>query len=172
LYASGEAGFGGRGGGPRWSRLRLAGAFSAAFAATIALMLALPAIDPGLATFYERTIESQIDRSSPFSIWGQEPSLEWLQSAVKAFAVGLAIIVAFLPRRRSLPQVAALAAAVVIAVELTAEHWFYLYIPWFCALALPAIAFSTSPSSSSTVAPSSVANAPGRSLAKAVVSER
>jgi hypothetical protein len=172
LYASGEAGFGGRGGGRRWSRLRPLGAFVAAFAATIALMLALPAIDPGLATFYERTIESQIDRSSPFSIWGQEPSLEWLQSAVKAFAVGLAIIVAFLPRRRSLPQVAALAAAVVIAVELTAEHWFYLYIPWFCALALPAIAFSTSPSSSSTVAPSSVANAPGRSLAKAVVSER
>ena len=34
-------------------------------------MLALPAIEPGLATFHERTIESQLDRSSPFSIWGQ-----------------------------------------------------------------------------------------------------
>ena len=57
--------------------------------------------------------------------------------------------VAFVPRRRSLVQVAALAAAVLIAVELTAEHWFYLYIPWFAALALPALAFSTERSSSS-----------------------
>jgi hypothetical protein len=170
LYASGQASLG-RDGRPG-SRLRSLGAFGAAFAATIVLMLALPAIEPGLSTFYERTIKSQIDRSSPFSIWGQEPSLEWLQSAVKAFAVGLAIAVAFLPRRRSLPQVAALAAAVVIAVELTAEHWFYLYIPWFCALALPAIAFSTSASSSPTVASSSVASGPGRSLAKATASER
>ena len=42
-----------------------------AFAAVCALMLAHPAIDPGLATFWERTVESQLDRSSPFSVWGQ-----------------------------------------------------------------------------------------------------
>jgi hypothetical protein len=99
-------------------------------------MLALPAIDPGLATFKERTIESQLDRSSPFSIWGQVDSIEWLQTTVKAVAVGLAVLVALVPRQRSLPQVAALAAAVLIAVQLTAEHWFYLYIPWFCGLAI------------------------------------
>ena len=76
-------------------------------------------------------------------------SLEWLQTAVKALAVGLALAVAFVPRRRSLVQVAALAAAVLIAVELTAEHWFYLYIPWFAALALPALASLIERSSSS-----------------------
>ena len=40
---------------------------------------------------------------------------------------------------------AALAAAVVIASQLAVDHWFYLYIPWFCglvfvALALPGVA--------------------------------
>ena len=99
-------------------------------------MLALPAIDPGLATFYDRTVKSQVNRTSPFSIWGQDHSLEWLQTVVKAFAVGLALLVAFVPRRRTLPQIAALAAAVLIAVQLTAEHWFYLYIPWFFGLAI------------------------------------
>ena len=57
--------------------------------------------------------------------------------------MGLAVLVAFVPRRRSLTQIAALSAAVVIAVELTAEHWFYLYIPWFFGLALCALAGST-----------------------------
>ena len=99
-------------------------------------MLALPAIDPGLGDFYDRTFKSQVDRTSPFSIWGQDHSLEWLQTVVKAFAVGLALLVAFIPRRRSVPQIAALSAAVLISVQLTAEHWFYLYIPWFFGLAI------------------------------------
>ena len=43
----------------------------------------------------------------------------------------LAIVVAFVPRRRTLPQIAALAAAVLIALQLSVDHWFYLYIPWF-----------------------------------------
>ena len=38
---------------------------------------------------------------SPFSIWGQEPSLDWLQTAVKGAAVGLALLVAFVPRRKT-----------------------------------------------------------------------
>jgi hypothetical protein len=117
-------------------RLRALTYFSIALIGGVALMLALPAIDPGLATFYDRTVKSQINRDSPFSIWGQDHSLEWLQTLVKAFAVGLAVLVAFVPRRRSVPQIAALSAAVLIAVELTAEHWFYLYIPWFFGLAI------------------------------------
>jgi hypothetical protein len=117
-------------------RTRALAYFSAAFIGGVALMLALPSIDPGLATFYDRTVATQIDRESPFSVWGQERSLEWLQTLVKAFAIGLALLVAFVPRQRSLPQVAALAAAVLIAVQLTAEHWFYLYIPWFFGLVI------------------------------------
>ena len=40
-----------------------------------------PAIDPGLHTFYDRTIAYQADRDSPFSIWGQVPGLEPLRIA-------------------------------------------------------------------------------------------
>jgi hypothetical protein len=114
--------------------------FTLAFVAATTLMLAYPTIDSGLATFWERTVESQVDRTSPFSIWGQEESLEWLQTLLRALTIGLAVLVAFVPRRRSLPQLAALGAAVLIAVTLSADHWFYLYIPWFLPLLLAALA--------------------------------
>jgi hypothetical protein len=35
--------------------------------------------------------------------------------------------------------VAALAAAVLIALQLGVEHWFYLYIPWFAPLVFVAL---------------------------------
>ena len=44
-----------------------------------------------------------------------------------------------MPRRRDAFQVAALGAAVIIAVQLTVSHWFYLYIVWFAPLALVAL---------------------------------
>jgi choline-glycine betaine transporter len=46
-------------------------------------------------------------------------------------AAGLAVAVTFWPRRKTVLQVAALAAAVTIAVQLTAGHWFYFYVVWF-----------------------------------------
>ncbi len=141
LFATGERGVLDRAGGglPVSSRLRGLAYFSLAFMGTAALLLALPTIDPGLASFYERTVKSQLNRDSPFSIWGQTDSLEWLQTLVKALAIGLAVIVAFVPRRRSVPRIAALSAAILIAVQLTAEHWFYLYIPWFFGLLITAL---------------------------------
>jgi hypothetical protein len=39
--------------------------------------------------------------------------------------------VAFVPRRPPLRQTAALGAAVLIAIQLLATHWFYLYVVWF-----------------------------------------
>jgi Glycosyltransferase family 87 len=142
LFAAGERGLVERAAGG-WrlpsARLRPLVYFALAFVAVAALTLAYPAIDSGLATFWDRTVESQIDRASPFSIWGQEESLGWLQSVVRALAIGLAVLVAFVPRRRSLPQLAALGAAVLIAVQLSADHWFYLYIPWFLPLLFPAL---------------------------------
>ena len=48
-----------------------------------------------------------------------------LQTLSKLFAVGLAVAVFFVPRTRTPVQVAALAAAVLIAVQVTANHWFY-----------------------------------------------
>jgi hypothetical protein len=144
LYATGEVGLAerlrGRSGRERWRALRPVGLFAAAFVAVAALMLAHPAIDPGLATFWERTVESQLDRSSPFSVWGQVDGLGWAQTLVLVASAALALGVAIVPRRRSVAQVAALAAAVVIAIQLAVDHWFYLYIPWFAAPLLIALA--------------------------------
>jgi hypothetical protein len=91
----------------------------------------------GVARVWDRTIGFQAGRDSPFSIWGQHPGLGPLHVAVEALAAALAVIVAFVPRGpRTTAQVAALGAAVLVAVQLTAVHWFYLYVPWFAPLVL------------------------------------
>lgn len=122
-----------------WKPRKLA-VFAGGFAAATVAVMLWPAIDPGLHTFYERTIAAQAGRTSPFSVWGQVPSLEWLRIGLLAATGVLALALAFVPRRKSLLQVAALAAALVIAVQLTLHHWFYLYIVWFFPLLLVALA--------------------------------
>jgi Glycosyltransferase family 87 len=105
------------------------------FTATLILVVAAvvaPFIpDGGLRELYDRTIGYQASRPSPFSIWGQVDSLGWLQDVAKAAAGLLAVAAAFVPRRPDLRQIAAMGAAILIAVELTATHWFYLYVVWF-----------------------------------------
>jgi hypothetical protein len=61
------------------------------------------------------------------------------QHLVQGAAVGLALIVAFVPRRRDVVTVAALGAAVLIALQLGVTHWFYLYIVWFFPLVMVAV---------------------------------
>jgi len=114
--------------------------FVLAFLVLTLLVMLWPAIDPGLHTFYERTIAYQADRDSPFSIWGQVGGLAPLRIAIAALVAALALGFAFRPRRKSLTQVAALGAALLIGAQLTAEHWFYLYIVWFYPLLLVAMA--------------------------------
>ena len=105
--------------------------FAGAFIVVIALVV-LPFVpDGGLSELYDRTIGYQASRPSPFSVWGQMESLGWLQDVTKVAAGALALIAAFLPRRPSLRQTGAMGAAILIAVELTATHWFYLYVVWF-----------------------------------------
>jgi Peptidase propeptide and YPEB domain len=113
--------------------------FTIAFAVTVIVVSFQALQDPGLSTLWHRTIAEQGGRDSPFSIWGQAHSLGWLQAVVKAAVVGLAVLVAFRPRRRDLVTVAALGAAVVIGMELTVDHWFYLYVPWFLPFLLVAL---------------------------------
>jgi hypothetical protein len=81
------------------------------FAAVLLALLLIPANDPGLATFWERTVVNQLDRESPFSVWGQLEWPEWPQRVVLAAAGLLALAVAFVPARRTLGQSAALAAS-------------------------------------------------------------
>lgn len=135
-----------RGGGrhgesaPRRSRLRTWIPFALAFAVAAGLAL-VPALVHGgsLATIYDRTLGYQAGRGSPFSVWGFVGGLGGLQTAVQAAAVALALLVAVRPRRKDVVQVAALAAAVLIALQLGVTHWFYLYIVWFLPLVLVAL---------------------------------
>jgi hypothetical protein len=58
---------------------------------------------------------------------------------MKAAAAGLALLVAFVPRRIDLRQAAALGAGVLIAIQLAVTHWFYLYVVWFVPFVLVAL---------------------------------
>ena len=95
-----------------------------------AVVMAPVLLGGDLGAFYERTIEYQNERGSPFSVWGLY-DLDTAQTVAKAAAVLLALIVAFIPRRRDERTLCALAAAVLIVLQLGVTHWFYLYIVWF-----------------------------------------
>jgi hypothetical protein len=144
---------------------RVAAPFAAAFAITGLAVMAQTLLDPGLSTFWHRTIGSQAGRDSPFSVWGQAHWLGWLQTVVKIGVAGLALLVAFRPRRRDAITVAALGAAVLIGLQLTIDHWFYLYIPWFLPFLFVAL-LCRGESDVGTASPSgaAVAAAPRKSL--------
>jgi hypothetical protein len=133
---------------PVWRRLldRPALLFLAGFALVTVFALAWPALEAGgLRTAYERTIATQSGRDSPFSIWGQVDWLNPLRTAILAATAALSLLLAFRPRDKSLLQVAALGAALIICLQLTLQHWFYLYIVWFYPLLLVALALLESP---------------------------
>src|SRR5205823_3811686 len=87
--------------------------------------------------FYDRTIKFQIGRHSPFSIWDWKqygagyPDLHLVQRVLQGLLVLAVIAVYFVPRRKTVRQLAALTAALLIGFELVLTHWFYLYLPWF-----------------------------------------
>jgi glycosyl transferase family 87 len=117
-------------------RIRIALLCALAVLALLALTV-LPLVpEDGLRALYDRTVGYQAGRPSPFSIWGQVSGLDWLQTGVKIATAALALLVAFVPRRRDARQVAALGAALLILVQLAVTHWFYLYIVWFVPFVL------------------------------------
>jgi hypothetical protein len=69
-------------------------------------------------------------------LWG---GLSFEQHLVQGAAIGLAIVVAFVPRRRGVAEVAALGAAVLIALQLAASYWLYSYVVWFFPLVAVAL---------------------------------
>jgi hypothetical protein len=117
--------------------VRFAAGFLAATLVVFSILLLEPSLWEAIRTFWERTIGFQSGRDSPFSIWGWGqyhargiPDLGFLQPVVAVLAVALAGVLAVLPRRKSVLQLAALTAAVLCAFELALTHWFYLYLPW------------------------------------------
>jgi hypothetical protein len=115
------------------------GLFVAAFAVVAALVF-VPVLAGGgsLRAFWDATLGFQLERGSPFSVWGQW-NLGTAQKVVQGAAVLLAVGLAFVPRRRDAVGLAALCAAILIALQLGVTHWFYLYIAWFFPLVMLAI---------------------------------
>jgi hypothetical protein len=119
--------------------------FAAATLVAFTVLLLEPDPLHAARVFVERTFGYQLDRESPFSIWGWGqyhaagvPDLHAVQQVLEVLVVAGALLVAFVPRRKSILQLAALTAAVLIGFELVLTHWFYLYIPWF----FPFVAFA------------------------------
>jgi hypothetical protein len=136
--------------------------FAVAFAAVVVLCVVMYLPPGGLRELYDTTIGFQLGRESPFSLWGLHDGLAPIQEALKVAAIGLAVATVFVPRRRDMRQVAALAVAVLVAVQVPATHWFYFYLVWIAPLALVACmaAYRTAP----TKAPSGRMARPGTPL--------
>ena len=113
--------------------------FGVGFSTAVALAILPFTADAGLTRFWDATIGYQADRPSPFSIWGLHEELTWLRRVIEVLTVGGALLLAVRPRRRTPLQICALAAAVLIAVEISTAHWFYLYIVWFAPPLLAAL---------------------------------
>jgi hypothetical protein len=93
--------------------------------------------------FYERTLAFQGDRVSPWTVYTQVPQTSFLQKPLTAGVIFLGLLVAFVPRRKSLRRLAALSAALVIAFQLTVNYWFYAYIVWFEPFVFVALLLAT-----------------------------
>jgi hypothetical protein len=128
-------------------RLREKLVFVAAFLLATVAAFSVLALEPNplhaIRLFYDRTVSWQIGRDSPFSIWDWKqyraglPDLHLLQRGLQVLLVLGAVAAYFFPRRKTVRQLAALTAALLIGFELVLTHWFYLYLPWF----FPFVAF-------------------------------
>ena len=126
----------------------------AGFAIAVGASIALFLPSGGLKEMWDHTIGFQLTRTDIFSIWALHPGLAPIKLGVEGFAVILAVLVAFRPRGARTPaQVAALGAAVTIAVQLPALHWFYLYIVWFLPLILIAVLGADAPAAAEPETP-------------------
>jgi hypothetical protein len=125
---------------------RFTAAFAVATLAAFSIVLLEPAPLHELRVFWDRTIRWQVGRDAPWSLWdwGQYharrvPDLHVVQRALQALLVAGAIAVAFVPRRKSPLQLAALTAALLAGFELVLTYWLYTYIPWFFGFAAIAL---------------------------------
>jgi hypothetical protein len=123
-------------------RLRHIVGFGIAFVLACVLTMLPVLLKHDLPAFWRDSILYQSDRTTPFSIWGLWGGLGWLQSLLQGAVIALALGVAFLPSRRTLVDVAALGAGVLIALQLTLNYWLYPYIVWFLPMALVALVAS------------------------------
>jgi hypothetical protein len=142
----------GRGVGDR-AKERDVAIYIIAFAATVFVCLQPVLLNGDLSYFWHDSIVYQADRVTPFSVWGLWGGLGLVQHLLEGGVVALALLVALFPRRRGPVQVAALGAAVIIALQLTANYWLYPYVLWFFPLVAVALFASHTPSPLAVSAP-------------------
>jgi hypothetical protein len=127
---------------PETRRARPAFVYALWFLVVTAIVFFVLLLEPSplhaARVFYDRTIDFQIGRTSPFSIWDWRqyhakglPDLHLVQRVLEVALVIGAVLLGRYPRRRSPLRLAALTAAVLVGFELVLTHWFYLYLPWF-----------------------------------------
>jgi hypothetical protein len=112
---------------------------AAVFTAVCAALIVwfLPA--GGLKEMWDTTLGFQLHRTSPLSLWTRHPSLDFLRPLFAVSTVALAIVAAFVPRRRTVGQVAALCAAILAATQIPTRFWLYFYVVWFAPLLFVAL---------------------------------
>jgi hypothetical protein len=122
----------------RWrSTLVFCAGFLAATLAVFSVLLLDPNPVHAARVFYDRTFPTQIGRESPFSLWDWRqyhaglPDLHVLQYVLEGLLIAGALVVPFLPRRKTPLQLAAFTGALLLGFELVLTHWFYAYLVWF-----------------------------------------
>ncbi|HEY2789576.1 MAG TPA: glycosyltransferase 87 family protein [Gaiellales bacterium] len=141
---------------PLFASLRGRLATMIGFTVAALLLLAMLALDAnGASLFWHRTIDYQLGRVTPMSIWtlGRYHPGWWdlrLPQHIFQIAAGVGVVaLAVFPRhRKDAAAVAALVGAVVIAAQVGASYWFYPYICWW----LPAVMIALLVPRSSTAA--------------------
>lgn len=113
---------------------RAAAIWIVAFGLTLFLAMQPVLLKGDLGFFWSDSISYQADRVTPFSIWGLWGGLGLIQHLLEAGVVIMAVLLTLVPKRRGPVEVAALAAAVLLALQLTANYWLYPYILWFFPL--------------------------------------
>ena len=126
--------------------MRFVAAFAAATVAAFSVVLFEPSPFHELRIFWDRTVAWQVGRDSPFSLWDWRqyhahglPDLHLLQRVLQGLLVIAAVAVAFVPRKKSPLQLAALSAALLAGFEVVQTYWLYTYIPWFYPFAAIAV---------------------------------
>jgi hypothetical protein len=120
--------------------------FAAATLAAFSILLLAPDPFHEAHVFWTRTVGFQIGRAAPWSLWdwGQYharglPNLRLVQHFLQGLLIAGALAAAFVPRRKSPLQLAALTAALLAGFELIVTYWLYTYIPWFYPFAALAL---------------------------------
>ena len=125
---------------------RLTAGFGVATLAAFSVVLLEPSPLHELRVFWDRTVDWQVGRDAPWSLWdwGQYyarglPNLKLVQHVLQALLVAGAFAAAVLPRHKSPLQLAALTAALIAGFEICLTYWLYTYIPWFFGFAAIAL---------------------------------